>query len=96
MGDKVDKSGEQGDETVADQRVFVVSEGEPRVEEPSGDCDWDDVQGRVAMHHWPVLALPPDSDQYRGIYWDGQEVCATADLGADRNDALAAFRTELS
>jgi len=58
---------------------------------------WQEIDDYVRIAHNPVLAVPPDATQYRGVYWDPSTAMTgtTGDLGSDLHAALSEFRAIL-
>lgn len=57
---------------------------------------WPEVSEYVAQRHNLILARVPDSEQFRGIYWNGSGAGVTVDLGSDPEEAAAQFREFLN
>lgn len=74
------------------------TDGDPQLDVLLDSCPWEEVSEYVGQRHRPILALIPDSDQFRGIYWDASRgsVGATADLGSEPRDAARRFRDLLN
>lgn len=71
--------------------------GSPALDVLLESYPWPEVSEYVAQRHNRILARLPDSDQFRGIYWNESRVDVTPDnLGSDPAQAASRFREFLN
>jgi hypothetical protein len=77
--------------------ITVDATEPPEIDLLQAPLPWEQVQNHVGIAHRPVLAPQPDSDQYKGVYWNNQtrSVEVTGDLGSDQGQAAGGFRAFL-
>ena len=70
--------------------------GDPPLDVLLEPAPWDEVSEYVRQRHNRILARVPDSEEFRGVYWDGSRPGVTDDLGGDPAEAASRFREFLN